>query len=65
MTALARTFWPIGDRHILPFFSHMSGGQYLLGDYDKDRDKFVVTAHGRVHLWGSIPFRIARTVGYA
>ena len=34
-------FWPIGDRHILLFFSHMSGGQYLLGDYDKDRDKFV------------------------
>ncbi len=37
-------FWPIGDRHILLFFSHMSGGQYLLGDYDKARDKFVVTA---------------------
>ena len=30
-------FWPIGDRHILLFFSHMSGGQYLLGDYDKGR----------------------------
>ncbi|MBM3859693.1 MAG: glycoside hydrolase family 32 protein [Verrucomicrobia bacterium] len=40
-------FWPIGDRHILLFFSHMSGGQYLLGDYDKPRDKFVVTAHGK------------------
>jgi len=39
-------FWPIGDRYILPFFSHMSGGQYLLGDYDKDRDKFVTTSHG-------------------
>jgi len=39
-------FWPIGDRHILPFFSHKSGGQYLLGDYDKDRDKFFATAHG-------------------
>ena len=25
-------FWPIGDRHMLLFFSHMSGGQYLLGD---------------------------------
>ena len=36
-------FWPIGDRHILLFFSHMSGGQYLLGDYDTGRDKFVVT----------------------
>ena len=38
-------FWPIGDRHILLFFSHMSGGQALLGDYDTARDKFVVTAH--------------------
>ena len=38
-------FWPIGDRHMLLFFSHMSGGKYLLGDYDTDRDKFVVT-HG-------------------
>jgi len=36
-------FWPIGDRHILLHFSHMSGGKYLLGDYDKERDKFVVT----------------------
>ncbi|MDE0529224.1 MAG: glycoside hydrolase family 32 protein [Truepera sp.] len=39
-------FWPIGDRHVLLFFSHMSGGQYLLGDYDTERDKFVATAHG-------------------
>lgn len=38
-------FWPIGDRHILLFFSHMSGGQALLGDYHKDKDRFVVTAH--------------------
>jgi len=39
-------FWPIGDEHILLHFSHMSGGKYLLGDYDKKRDKFVVTAGG-------------------
>jgi beta-fructofuranosidase len=47
-------FWPIGDRHILPFFSHTSGGQYLLGDYDQGRDKFVVTAHGLFNFgaWG-------------
>jgi beta-fructofuranosidase len=38
-------FWPIGHKHMLLFFSHMSGGQYLLGDYDKARDKFVVS-HG-------------------
>ncbi len=36
-------FWPIGDRHILLHFSHMSGGKYILGDYDTERDKFVVT----------------------
>lgn len=38
-------FWPIGDRHILLFFSHMSGGQALLGDYNHSRDKFIVTSH--------------------
>ncbi len=40
-------FWPIGDRYILNFFSHMSGGQYLLGDYDKLNDKFIVTSGGK------------------
>jgi beta-fructofuranosidase len=47
-------FWPIGDRYILPFFSHTSGGQYLLGDYDQGRDKFVVTNHGNFNFraWG-------------
>jgi beta-fructofuranosidase len=45
-------FWPIGERHILLFFSHMSGGQYLLGDYDEERDKFVVT-HGEKFNFGA------------
>lgn len=36
-------FWPIGNKWIMPFFSHMSGGQYLLGDYDTKREKLVVT----------------------
>lgn len=40
-------FWPIGDRYILNFFSHMSGGQYLLGDYDKKNDKFIATSGGK------------------
>jgi beta-fructofuranosidase len=48
-------FWPIGDRHILLFFSHMSGGQYLLGDYDKPRDKLVATAHGRFNFAAYAP----------
>ncbi|MHC4166788.1 MAG: glycoside hydrolase family 32 protein [Planctomycetota bacterium] len=36
-------FWPIGDRHIMLHYSHTSGGKYLLGDYDTQRHKFVVT----------------------
>lgn len=48
-------FWPIGDRYILPFYSHMSGGQYVLGDYDKVRDKFVVTSHGNFNFGPSGP----------
>ena len=40
-------FWPIGNRYIMNFFSHMSGGQYLLGDYDKQHDKFIVTSGGK------------------
>ena len=48
-------FWPIGDRHILLFFSHMSGGQYLLGDYDRDRDKLVVTSGGLFNFGASTP----------
>ena len=52
-------FWPIGDRHILLFFSHMSGGQYWLGDHDQIREKFVVDAHG---LFNSAPrSRVAST----
>ncbi len=48
-------FWPIGDRHILLFFSHMSGGQYLLGDYDTERDKFIVTAHDKFNFGPAWP----------
>ncbi len=39
-------FWPIGDKHILLHFSHMSGDKYLLGDYDTKRDKLIVTGGG-------------------
>jgi len=41
-------FWPIGNKgkYILLHFSHKSGGKYLIGDYDKQRDKFVVTDGG-------------------
>ena len=43
-------FWPIGDKHMLLFFSHMSGGQYLLGDYDTARQKLQVTAAGKFNM---------------
>ena len=46
-------FWPIGNRHILLFASHMSGAQYLLGDYDAARDRFVVT-HGAKFNFGAM-----------
>jgi beta-fructofuranosidase len=36
--------WPIGNKYIFYFYSHMSGGQYLLGDYDKSANIFNVTA---------------------
>ncbi len=48
-------FWPIGDRHILLHFSHMSGGKYLLGDYAKARDKFVVTTAGDFNFGPAAP----------
>ncbi len=48
-------FWPIGDRHMLLFFSHMSGGQYLLGDYDTERDKFVVTTGAKNNFGAASP----------
>ena len=40
-------FWPIGNRHILLHFSHMSGAHYLLGDYDTTRQMFVASHGGR------------------
>jgi beta-fructofuranosidase len=48
-------FWPIGDQHILCFFSHKSGGQYLLGEYDRERLKFHATAHGRFNFGAYSP----------
>jgi beta-fructofuranosidase len=48
-------FWPIGDKYILLHYSHTSGGKYLLGDYDKKRDKFVVTNGGDFNFGPSQP----------
>jgi beta-fructofuranosidase len=49
-------FWPIGvnnEKHILAHFSHMSGGKYLIGDYDTERQKFIVT-NGSDFNFGSV-----------
>ncbi len=48
-------FWPIGDRYIMPFSSHISGSHYLIGDYDKQRDKFVATNFGRFNFGATRP----------
>lgn len=48
-------FLPIGNHYILPFFSHRSGGQYFLGDYDKLHDEFVATGHGKFNFGATGP----------
>ena len=48
-------FWPIGDKYILLHFSHMSGGKYLIGDYDKKRDTFVVINGGDFNFGPAVP----------
>jgi beta-fructofuranosidase len=40
-------FQKIGDKHILLYFSHKNGGQYLLGDYDDEARRFRPYQHGR------------------
>jgi len=45
-------FCPIGNKWILNHFSHKSGARYLVGDYDTDRDRFVVTGGGAVNTGG-------------
>ena len=40
-------FVPIGNKHLLLSFSHTAGGQYLLGDYNRQSHRFKPYAHGR------------------
>ena len=40
---------------MLLFFSHMSGGQYLVGDYDTARQKLVVTGAGKFNMGAAKP----------
>ena len=48
-------FWPIGDKHMLLYYSHRSGGQYLIGDYDQARDKLIARDYGRFNFGASWP----------
>lgn len=48
-------FLPIGNQYILSFFSHMSGGQYLLGDYDRINDVFIARSHGKFNFGAATP----------
>ncbi len=48
-------FWPIGDRHILLHFSHMSGGKYLLGRYDTENQRLVVSGGGSFNFGPAWP----------
>jgi beta-fructofuranosidase len=48
-------FWPIGDKHILIFVSHMRGAQYLLGDYDTVQHRFHPHTHGRFNFGPLLP----------
>ena len=40
-------FMPIGNKHLLVSFSHTTGGQYLLGDYNAQSHKFKPYAQGK------------------
>ena len=42
-------FVPIGNKHLLLSFSHTTGGQYLLGDYDQRNHQFKPYARGRLN----------------
>src|SRR5690606_28869002 len=44
-------FWPIGkDQHIFFLYSHMTGGQYLIGKYDRKQQLFYPTRHGKANF---------------
>lgn len=48
-------FVPIGDKHMLIHFSHMSGGKYLIGDYDTENQRLIPTGGGSFNFGVSWP----------
>jgi beta-fructofuranosidase len=49
------SFYPIGDRHIMVYFSHKRGPKYVIGDYDTKRDKFFATDGGDFNFGAAGP----------
>lgn len=48
-------FVPIGNKHLLLTFSHSMGGQYRLGDYNKQTHTFKPYAQGRLNHGAILP----------
>lgn len=48
-------FLPIGNKHLLAFFSHKSGGQYFLGNYDQNKDIFNIERHDKFNFGATYP----------
>ena len=45
-------FWPVGEdgKYAMVHFSHRSGAEYLVGDFDRRKEKFTVTGGGRINM---------------
>ncbi len=48
-------FWPIGGKYMLLHFSHMSGGKYMIGNYNTQRQKFEITDGGNFNFGSMNP----------
>lgn len=57
-------FLPFGDKHILIFFSHMTGAQYFIGNFDKERMKFKPQTHGKFNFGATFPGGIHAPTAY-
>ena len=42
-------FWPIGNKHILLTFSHRRSAQYIIGEYDTERQRLIAESHGSLN----------------
>jgi beta-fructofuranosidase len=42
-------FWPIGEKHILLTFSHRRSAQYIIGEYDTERQRLIAETSGSLN----------------